>query len=259
MERKFFFRACQIIESLQRNETTRKSTEVEILALTEVRWRNSGSKSLAEGYQFIYSGQARAAANYSGVGMLIHPRHKNALMSWSPISDRIMTARFKTKLRNITFIIGYGPTNVAEPEKKDRFYDHLNATIAKAPRSDIVILLGDFNAQVADPNRCQPNIMGSHGLHLNPNDNGNRLIDICAQHQLFIGGTKFPHKKCHKYTWSPRGRPQVQTQIDHIIISRKFLNSLLDVRTKRSAVIDSDHELLMGKLRLKFAKIRKTK
>lgn len=101
--------------------------------------------------------------------------------------------------------------------------------------------------------------MGAHSLHNEANDNGKRLIDICSRHQLYIGGTKFPHKAIHKYTWSPRGRPQVKTQIDQICISRKFLNTLLDVRTKRSADISSDHELLLGSIRLKFAKVRRKK
>ncbi|KAI8116847.1 hypothetical protein CVS40_11175 [Lucilia cuprina] len=65
--------------------------------------------------------------------------------------------------------------------------------------------------------------MGNHGLAGNRNDNDERIKDLCAQHQLFIGGTKFPHRNIHKYTWeSPDGISR--NQIDHFLISRKFFD-----------------------------------
>ena len=62
----------------------------------------------------------------------------------------------------------------------------------------------------------------------------------------------------HKTTWeSPDGN--TRNQIDHIAIRRKFRTSLNDVRVRRGADIASDHELIIGKIRLKLAKIKKRK
>ncbi|XP_070132539.1 craniofacial development protein 2-like [Drosophila bipectinata] len=80
---------------------------------------------------------------------------------------------------------------------------------------------------------------------------GDRLIDLCQTFQLVIGGTVFPHKEIHKYTWtSPNGH--TRNQIDHICISRKWRRSIMDVRNRRSASIDSDHELIIGELLIKL-------
>ncbi|XP_073821605.1 uncharacterized protein [Musca autumnalis] len=87
------------------------------------------------------------------------------------------------------------------------------------------------------------------------NDNGERFVELCQAAQLVIGGSIFPHKRIHKYTWtSPDGNTQYQ--IDHICIRRKWRGSLVDVRTKRSADIDSDHELVVATLKIKLKSVR---
>ena len=66
----------------------------------------------------------------------------------------------------------------------------------------------------------------------------------------------FPHKECHKRTWrSPDG--VIVNQIDHLAFSRRWRSSLPNVRMLRGADVGSDHHLLMAKVRLKIAKVRK--
>ena len=53
--------------------------------------------------------------------------------------------------------------------------------------------------------------------------------EICYKNELIITGTLFPHKMIQKATWtSPDG--VTRNQIDHILISRKFRNSVKDTR-----------------------------
>lgn len=99
-----------------------------------------------------------------------------------------------------------------------------------------------MNAKVGDNNQNYERVMGKHGLGKR-NDNGERLCEICDRNELMITGTLFPHKMIHKATWtSPDGL--TRNQIDHILISRKFRNSVKNTRVYRSADIGSDHFLL---------------
>ena len=44
-------------------------------------------------------------------------------------------------------------------------------------------------------------VLGRHGLFVTcfvMNDNGERFADICAEHELIIGGSVFPHRSVHK-------------------------------------------------------------
>jgi hypothetical protein len=62
----------------------------------------------------------------------------------------------------------------------------------------------------------------------------------------------FPHRSIHKYTCtSPDGK--THNQIDHILIDRRRHSSILDVRSFRGADCDSDHYLVVAKVRERLA------
>jgi hypothetical protein len=74
-------------------------------------------------------------------------------------------------------------------------------------------------------------------------ENGELFSELCARCDLIRGGTVFPHKTYHKVSWvSPDNITEIQ--FDHIAISKRFRNSLLDVRNKRGVDIGSDHHLI---------------
>jgi endonuclease/exonuclease/phosphatase family metal-dependent hydrolase len=58
----------------------------------------------------------------------------------------------------------------------------------------------------------------------------------------------FPHRNIHKYTWTfPDGR--THNQIDHILVNRRRHWNVFDVRSYRAADLDSDHYLVVAKVR----------
>jgi hypothetical protein len=62
----------------------------------------------------------------------------------------------------------------------------------------------------------------------------------------------FPHRNIHKFTWaSPDGK--IHNQIDHILIDRRRHSSILDVRSFRAADCDTDHYLVVAKVRERLA------
>ncbi|XP_018406354.1 PREDICTED: uncharacterized protein LOC108782558 [Cyphomyrmex costatus] len=218
--------------------------KLKILGLSEVRWKNSGDITTSDNHYMIYSGNSTTHIN--GVGIVITTKIKKSLMEWNPVSDRLITARFRAKNRNITIIQCYAPTEVADDSEKDYFYNQLQSTIASAHKRDIKLIMGDFNGKIGNNNNNLDEIMGRHGLGKACNNNGERLIDLCIANQLFIGSTRFPHKDIHKYIWQAPDRV-TRNQIDHVLIDKKHLKSLLDVRTMRSADMYSDHKLVVNK------------
>jgi len=62
----------------------------------------------------------------------------------------------------------------------------------------------------------------------------------------------FPHRNIHKYTWtSPDDK--THNQIDHVLIGMRWHSSVLDVRSFRGADCDTDHCLMIAKVRERLA------
>ncbi|XP_067207954.1 craniofacial development protein 2-like [Linepithema humile] len=177
-------------------EMTRCKTK--ILGLSEVRWKDSGDITTPDNHYMIFSGNSTSHINE--VGIIMTTEIKRSLIGWNPVSDRIITARFRTKNRNVTIIQCYAPTEATDDNGKDHFYNQLQSTIAAVHRKDVRIVMGDFNGKIGSNNNNLTEIMGFHGLGETRSNNGERLIDLCMANHLFIGGTRFPHKDIHKYT-----------------------------------------------------------
>jgi len=119
------------------------------------------------------------------------------------------------------------------------------------PKYHMKILLGDFNAKVGRENIFKPTI-GNKSLHQESNDSGVRIVNFATSKNLVVKSRMFPHRNIHKYTWtSPDGK--THNQIDHILIDRRWHSSVLDVRSFRGADCDTDHYLVVAKVRERLA------
>ncbi|XP_012941935.1 uncharacterized protein LOC106012714 [Aplysia californica] len=85
----------------------------------------------------------------------------------------------RKKVINMNITKVYTPTNDAEEDNKDAFYNRLQSGIDKLPGKDINIVMGDLHAKLGPDNSHCGEIMGRHGLG-EANDNGERFQSFCA-------------------------------------------------------------------------------
>ncbi len=80
-----------------------------------------------EGYTFYTT--PPNAAGINGCGLAVAKRFKGCLSGGeiTPINDRIMVVRIK----QMTLMVTYGPTNEADCEDKERFDDTLRGVLEK--------------------------------------------------------------------------------------------------------------------------------
>ena len=219
------------------------------MGISESRWCGSGKLLLNTGETILYSGRDDDIHQH-GVAIMLSREAARALINWTPIDERIIRARFHSRHVKLTLIHAYAPTNDADEETKDHFYEKLQVIVEKTQKHDILVITGDLNAKVGNDVEGYERVMGKHGIGTR-NENGEKLCDFCAMNDLVITGTIFPHKEIHKQTWISPDR-HTCNQIDHVLINRRFRTSVLDTRVIRSADIASDHQLVCSRLRLKL-------
>ncbi|KPU77520.1 uncharacterized protein Dana_GF27258 [Drosophila ananassae] len=177
--------------------------QIAIAGISEMRWSGKGATT-SQSNLVLHSGSSDGGRN-----------------------GNLITARFRCNARHITIVQCYAPTEDASDDIKDDFYNALISSLNKVIRGDIKILMGDFNAKVG-PNNTGLESTGRHGIGTR-SDNGDRLIDLCQTFQLVIGGTVFPHREVHKYTWtSPDGN--TRNQIDHLCIKPLKLSKASSIK-----------------------------
>ena len=150
---------------------------VDMAALQETRHLEKGSIRELE-YKIYWSGKPAGPKRQHGVGLAVKNSLCNKLEGPYVISDRIMIARFSLEKGHAKIIFAYAPTLIAQPEVKDLFYAALAQVVESVPKSEKLILLGDFNVRVGNDRESWPVTIGAFGIG-KINDTGQRLLDLC--------------------------------------------------------------------------------
>ncbi|XP_045480919.1 uncharacterized protein LOC123685307 [Harmonia axyridis] len=199
-------------------------------------------------YILVYSGVDRHERTKEGVALLVHNKHKLNIDRCQYISSRIIVVTIHMEnQKRMNIISVYAPEDNKPKKGRENspFWD----------ANEAMIVLGDCNARIGS--EIIPGIKQRFNEEV-INSNGELLINLCALSELRINNTFFHHKAQHKYTFeNSRGQ---RSTIDYILSNRHIHPAQVrDVRTLNSANVNSDHRLLMGKVKLKLPLKRNNK
>jgi len=252
---------------------TLDSLGVDVCCVSETRMHDPTTvteltaPSLSSRFLLRTSGDSEAAASgCAGVGIILSSKAEDCLLDWIPVDSRLCAVRLATAvkvshdreaIRCLFIVSAYAPTNCSPDSVKDSFYDALSTLLRRAKSSDIVVVAGDMNAQVGRLSAAEALLGGRLGLDAGRTDNGDRLLQLCADHRLFLCSTNFRNKRTRLATWCPPSTKQPCTQIDHIAISYRWRGSITDCRSYWNTSVDSDHALVRCRFSLRFPGLRK--
>jgi hypothetical protein len=146
----------------------------------------------------------------------------------------------------------HAPNQEKSDDSKESFYEELEQVLfyhfSKYPTK---ILLGDFNTKLEREDTFKLTIRNER-LHQDSNDNGVRVVNFATSKDIVVKSTMFPHRNDHKYTWNfPDGK--IHNQVERLLIDRRLHSSILDVRSFRGADCDTDHYLVIAKVKERLA------
>ena len=92
------------------------------------------------------------------------------------------------------------------------------------------VVLGDLNARMG--NEVIERIVGRHGVS-GRNESGEQLLEMCGEKELVVGKSLFKKNDVHKYTKMVEGRVVDKALMDYVLLPRRMLGRLLDVKVCR--------------------------
>ena len=198
-----------------------------------------------DGYTFIYSG---GDEHQHGVGFMVKSSIEKSILGFWPVSNRNIMLKLKAKPFNIAIIQTYAPTTSHDDEAVEEHYQEIDKMIKEVKSTDVLIILGDFNAKIGKG--AYRDIIGPHGLG-ERNARGDRLQCFCIEKDLIVANTYHQHPNRLLYTWKSPG-DITRNQIDYILIRKRFRNSIINCKTYPGADIGSDHNPLVCKLSVRL-------
>ena len=122
-------------------------------------------------------------------------------------------------------------TSDYEDNEIEGFYDQLQNAIDQTPKKDILVVQGDWNANVGK-DACE-NWQGICGPFCNDDtsERGLRLPQFTTFNDLVLANISGHHKASRRWTWhSPNG--QHHNQSDYILMRKRFRSGVNITRTR---------------------------
>ena len=225
-----------------------KKYKIDVIGIQEHRIVHTDNsqlqyENLPEGYQLITASASRnrVGAAVGGVGFLLSPSAKKAMLSARYITPRILQTTFGGNPKT-TILVVYAPTNVSDEKESKEFYHHLAVATKSVPAHNVLIVTGDFNARIGLDN-------ANFAYHDTTNRNGDLLLEYVQENDFVITNTTFQKRSSKLWTCElPSG---TRVQLDYVLIRRKWKNSITNTEAYNSfASIGSDHRIVTTKVRL---------
>ena len=155
----------------------------------------------------------------------------------------------------LTVINAYAPHSErarVNPEEANLFYQQLQDTTHKYRYSTLLYIAGDFNAKIGRKTDESETFLGNFSKKYGSrNSNGDLLAHFAVSNNLFLSNTAFRHPSRHISTWHGyiQGK-YYHNQIDYILCRLNSTHILMNSRSYRGTITQSDHSIVVTTINL---------
>ncbi|CAK1588972.1 unnamed protein product, partial [Parnassius mnemosyne] len=224
---------------------------IDMLCVNETK--RKGRDVTAHGiYTAYWSGVDETERACQGVGVILSERMGQCVKEYECVSPRLLWIRMKVGLKKL-FVLGVYAPDMSKPTYiREQFWDMVRLVLMKCKENENIIMLGDFNGRVGVKRSGYERILGTFGDE-RINENGEDLLTVCVEKNLFVANTFFRHKRIHMYTWE---RGDDRSMIDFIIVDERMRSAVVDTRVYRGSNVGTDHYLVLCRINGLFRRWR---
>ena len=227
-----------------------KTEQLDILALTETWWVNSGKYICGiAGYQF-FGNPARklntGGHNAGGVGVLVSTKYTARLEpGWEPGSNTLWVRLKMCKGKDVFICVVYGPQVKTKKATREEFYQQLLEETQRYQRRGPVIVLGDFNARVSKTHPKFNSVRMGRYTDSKSNANAELFLQWLNHSDMFV--TNGRSNQHGLYTRIFNG---TQSILDYIIVDSSLISHAMGARVLEDFDCGSDHRAVITSLQL---------
>ena len=212
----------------------------DVIALTEV-----GRKAQKFACPALLVGDAPPANDPAGgAAIALSSRAQGMMIASGNQGSRLVWVRLRAKFTNLFIVSAYIPHKQRKkaPFQEDTLDELQSLVKTRAVKGDCVIIMGDMNAKLA---RSRQGITGKYCMHAKADKGGERLEEIMQATHLSAASTYFcPPGKAPlgSATYRPKVSGWAPSQIDYVLISRRWLSSVLSSKVEwRHSIVRFGH------------------
>ena len=135
--------------------------------------------------------------------------------------------------------------SVEGDDEDEQHYNQLSSAVKQVPKHNILIVLGDFNANL-DKN------LAKYSYNKTSNANGKLVNNFIQESNLFVANAYFQKKPVKFWTYISDMSSR-KTLVDHIMVNKKWKNSVHICESYNTfSSLGSDHRVVTMKMKLSF-------
>ena len=97
---------------------------------------------------YMYHHRGQESLRRNGVALIVNKRVRNAVLGCNLKNDRMISVHFQGKPFNTTEIQVYASSSNTEEAEVEGFYESLHDLLELTPKTDVLFIIGDWNAKV---------------------------------------------------------------------------------------------------------------
>ena len=132
--------------------------------------------------------------------MAISNRLSECVRQVTPVDERILHIRLEHTCGFMTVVAVYAPPEDHSLRDKEQFYHKLDSVVGRCPTGDVLVVLGDFNAETGSDRAEYESCLGPHGFG-DRKDNSQFLLEFAELIGLWIGGSWFQGSISPRLCW----------------------------------------------------------
>lgn len=226
------------------------SYQVDICCLQETKVSEHTDEMIG-GYKIIL---LPSKTRHYGLGFALNKFWTDKLLTYEAISDRIAVATFQLSKRTTMKVVNvYAPTQMLANAKKqiiEEFYEQLDDLLCKINKQTLLFIAGDFNSKIG-ADWANTACIGHYGRG-RQNENGKRLAEFSATHELIATNTMRQHRASHRTTWIGSRLDKktgltvpIYNQIDYIFVRQTQSTLVTNARSYSGTAVNSDHRIVV--------------